>query len=214
MVMCYIRTYAVKPNYAIFAHTNLNGSASYRRMWREWIAAGLKKPGKDQYGLASALGVDRSAVSKLAKGLRNLKADEIGKAAAYLEEAPPSVEMPVRYRVGAGQECNLIDGDGPQEYIPVSGMWGIEAEIAIVSGDSMWPLLNEGAKIIFGVSRPPEPQDHNQLRIVRLNDDRVMVKVMRKTADASIWSLESTNAPPIEDVAVTAVAPILRIELA
>lgn len=181
-------------------------------MWNKWISDGLKKDGKDQYGLADALGVDRSAVSKLKAGTRQLKADEIAKAAKYLGEPPPMVMMPVRYTIGAGQECTIIDGDEPQEYMAVSGMWGVEAEIAIVSGDSMWPFLHNGSRIIFGKSRAPQYDDHGKMRIVRLADDRVMVKIMRKSAHIDIWSLDSSNAPPIEDALVVAVAPIIRIE--
>lgn len=182
------------------------------RMFRTWISEGLKKDGKDHYGLAAALGVDRSAISKLLSGKRQLKADEIERAARYLQEPPPARMMPVQYHIGAGQVVMPVEGDGPSEYEAVSGLWGVEAELAIVVGDSMWPLVSDGSRIIIGASRNPSPSDHNHLRAVRLADDRVFLKVMKKSADAAVWSLESTNAPPIDDVVVLAVAPILRIE--
>lgn len=183
-----------------------------RRMFQEWISKNLKKPGKDQYGLGDALGVGRTSISKLINGKRQLKAEEISKAAAYLEDPPPARTMPVRYTVGAGQEVFAVDGDAPLEYEAISGFWGVEAELAVVRGDSMWPIFTEGTKIIFGVPRPPEPGDHRQMRVVRLTDDRMLVKIMKKTADAAIWTLESLNAPPIEDAVVHLVAKILRIE--
>jgi len=181
-------------------------------MFQEWIARGLRKPGKDQYGLADALGVDRSAISKLITGKRQLKADEIAPAARYIEEPPPTRTIPVRYTVGAGQEVFAVDEDAPQDYESVSGFWGIEVELAVVKGDSMWPMFEDGAKIYFGPARKPKPEDNRKMRMVRLADDRLLVKVMRKTNEPGIWTLESFNAPPIEDKVVYAVAEILRIE--
>jgi hypothetical protein len=181
-------------------------------MWEKWIAEGLRKPGKDQYGLGDALGVDRSAMSKLINGKRELKAREIEPAAKYLEQAPPDRIMPVRYTVGAGQEVFAVDEDGPQDYVAVPGMWGVEADLAVVKGNSMRPLLSDGVKIFFGPGRPPKPSDNMELRLVRLADDRLLVKIMRKTGDPTVWTLESFNAPPIEDRVVVSVAEIIRIE--
>lgn len=181
-------------------------------MFEAWVAKGLKKPGKDQYGLADALGVDRSAVSKIITGKRQIKAGEIEKVARYLEEPPPDREMPVRYYIGAGQEVFHVDRDDPVDYIPVSGLWGVECEVAIVRGSSMWPLLSDGDRIFIGPARDPVPGDHNQRRAVRLANDRLLVKVMKRTADPHIWTLESFNGPPIEDQVVLAVASIIRIE--
>lgn len=50
----------------------------------EEIRRGLQKPGKTQRGLAQALGVDPSAVTRLLKGERQLKAAEIEKVRQYL----------------------------------------------------------------------------------------------------------------------------------
>lgn len=181
-------------------------------MFEDWIAKGLKKPGKDQYGLADALGVDRSAISKLTTGKRQLKAWEIEKVARYIDEPPPSRMMPIRYEIGAGQEVIPLSTDDPDDYIPVSGLWGIECELAVVRGESMWPLLSDGDRLFIGEARAPIPSDHNQRRAVRLADGRQLVKVMKRTSDPSIWTLDSFNGPAIEDVVVEAVAPIIRIE--
>jgi plasmid maintenance system antidote protein VapI len=181
-------------------------------MFQEWIAKGLSKAGKDQYGLAAALGVDRSAVSKIINGKRELKAKEIERAANYLDEAPPDRMMAVQYTIGAGQHVNATGDDAAVEYVPISGMWGKEAELAVVKGDSMFPVFADGTKLIFGPARPPLPRDNRLMRVVRLADDRLLVKIMRKTSDPSVWTLESLNYPPIEDVVVVAVAEIIRIE--
>lgn len=56
-----------------------------------WIERGLSKPGKSKKGLAQALGRFPSAVTKLVKGERSIKAHEIAAIADYLDEAPPAI---------------------------------------------------------------------------------------------------------------------------
>lgn len=182
-------------------------------MFTDWVAKGLEKPGKNQYGLADALGVERTAISKLINGKRQLKADEIERVAAYIEEAPPDREMELRYFIGAGQEVFSFDSTEAHEWVPVSGMWGVECELAEVRGDSMWPLLNDGDKLFIGPSRSPEAADHNKRRVVRLSDGRQLVKIMKRTADPMLWDLESFNGPPISAVSVLSVAPIIRVDM-
>lgn len=55
----------------------------------QWIAEGLKKPGKTKAGLAAAIGRAPSAVTALLAGDRALKVREIPLIAAYLEVTPP-----------------------------------------------------------------------------------------------------------------------------
>ena len=55
----------------------------------DWIRDGLAKPGKTQRGLANALGLDPSAVSRLLTGGRQLRAAEIPMVAAYLDSSAP-----------------------------------------------------------------------------------------------------------------------------
>lgn len=57
-----------------------------------WLQRGLEKPGKTQRGLAVHLGVDESAVSKLLRGKRRFKTDEIPRAAIYLGSSPPPID--------------------------------------------------------------------------------------------------------------------------
>lgn len=56
----------------------------------DWIRDGLAKPGKTQRGLATALGVDPSAISRLLAGTRQLRAAELPVVAAYLDARIPS----------------------------------------------------------------------------------------------------------------------------
>ncbi|MEK9900096.1 MAG: S24 family peptidase [Rhodospirillaceae bacterium] len=56
----------------------------------DWIRDGLAQPGKTQRGLAAALGVDPSAISRLLGGERQLRAAELPLVVAYLDAAIPS----------------------------------------------------------------------------------------------------------------------------
>jgi len=56
----------------------------------DWIRDGLAKPGKTQRGLATALGVDPSAISRLLAGTRQLRAAELPVVATYLDSPIPS----------------------------------------------------------------------------------------------------------------------------
>lgn len=58
-------------------------------MGLKWIRDGLRKSGKTQAGLARALGLAPPAVSRLLKGERQLKADEVPVIARYLGVTPP-----------------------------------------------------------------------------------------------------------------------------
>lgn len=61
----------------------------------EWFAIGLAKPGKNKVGLAKALGVNPSVVSRMIAGKRPIKIWEINTICAYLEmEAPDFDNLP------------------------------------------------------------------------------------------------------------------------
>lgn len=60
----------------------------------DWIKQGLRKDGKTQAGLAKAMAVNPSSVSRLLKRERRLQADEVRVVAHYLGEDPPAGIMP------------------------------------------------------------------------------------------------------------------------
>src|SRR5438270_14042719 len=55
-----------------------------------WIKDGLSRPGKSQNGLAEALDVDPSSISRLLKGARQVKTREIEMISSYLGYGPPA----------------------------------------------------------------------------------------------------------------------------
>jgi len=58
-------------------------------IFREWIRAGLKQPGKTQVGLAQHLGIAHPQITHLLSGKRRLNVDEVPRIAEYLELDPP-----------------------------------------------------------------------------------------------------------------------------
>jgi phage repressor protein C with HTH and peptisase S24 domain len=55
----------------------------------DWVEAGLTKPGKSKVGLAKALRLDPSAITRILKGERQVKLIEVPLISAYIEEPAP-----------------------------------------------------------------------------------------------------------------------------
>lgn len=55
----------------------------------QWIRKGLEKPGRSGRGLAAVLRIDPSGVTRMLKGERKLRLDEVQKVADYLGVEPP-----------------------------------------------------------------------------------------------------------------------------
>lgn len=157
----------------------------------DWINEGLSRPGKTQRGLARALGIDPSGVNRLVKGQRQLRADEVGKAARYFGDAvapddlfpkPTPAEAPataptahaiqeidVRAGCGLGGEALVNVGeDGEWSSDAVAGEWKLPAEY--LAGElHVRPSI---VKIIRVVGDSMSP--------TLSTDDRVMVNVADK----------------------------------
>lgn len=116
-----------------------------------WIRDGLAKPGKTQRGLAHALGLDPSAVSRLLTGGRQLRAAEIPVVAAYLDSRAPSsliepgTTSPARTTVAARPETQPWVG---ARDLPVMG--------TVVAGSDGMFLMN--GEVHDYIERPPSLQ--------------------------------------------------------
>jgi phage repressor protein C with HTH and peptisase S24 domain len=88
----------------------------------DWIRNGLAKPGKTQRGLATALGVDPSAISRLLGGDRQLRAAELPVVAAYLESQIPSDFTPdLTQESGSSTKTPARPPGGGMRDLPVMG---------------------------------------------------------------------------------------------
>jgi transcriptional regulator with XRE-family HTH domain len=184
-------------------------------MLSEWLRAALEAAGKSQSDLSRVLtaqlgrSIDRAAVNKMASGSRAIAADELIAMATYLNAPmPPGIErrVPLKGFVGAGQEVYQFDEDGAGdvEAPPNVTMGTVAVE---VRGESMLPLYEDGTMLFYSRQLSPEEMVGRRC-VVMLEDERVLVKTLRRGAERGLYSLLSLNAPDIEDVTVQWAAPI------
>lgn len=120
----------------------------------EWIRSGLTRPGKTQRGLATALGLDPSAVSRLLTGNRQLRAAEIPVVAAYLES-----EAPLSGFSGASakDQPDRMPGPVPLSIPPAwAGRRDLPVMGTVVAGSDGMFLMN--GEVHDYIERPPSLQ--------------------------------------------------------
>lgn len=177
---------------------NLYGSAqgnvNYERMndFLAIIQAALRdQKGKSQKGLAEAMGINESQVSRMLKGTRNIKVDEIPKISSYLNVSLPVTvtadrlvreeisqrRIPILGEVAAGAwlEAPVMHPlSEPSEYVPF-----VPADIAAdpglfalrVRGTSINNIAPDGSLLIcVRYSHSGRDLDHNELVIVERQD--------------------------------------------
>jgi phage repressor protein C with HTH and peptisase S24 domain len=108
--------------------------------------------------------------------------------------------------VGAGQEVYQFDEDGAG-YVEAPPGAGPGTEAVEVRGSSMFPLYEDGTILYYSKQLNPDSMIGKRC-IVRLEDERMLVKNLRRGSERGLFTLASLNAPDIEDVAVQWAAPI------
>jgi|GEM_PF-3363506 len=186
----------------------------------EWIERGLEQPGKNQAGLAAALGKHRSIVTRILKGDRQLRVNEIkiienylgvnrGVAAALEErtsvydDAVPSA--PVNQPRGKifllepdGAGAFLIDLDDgavqldpkPSRYVSVKGLFGL-----LLGDDVMAPRYKAGEIAWVHPSAPVRPGD-DVLFLEDAGAGRALARIGElRGADAAQWTATLYSDP-------------------
>ncbi len=135
----------------------------------DWILEALERdPSKTRAGMARALNLDKSAITRLLSGQRQLKFHEAEKIAAYLGRQPPGVAAAGGLRE---EEAQFL---GPGAPI-------FEAETL---GNGVWMLRRDRAPID---RRPPAPQFENAAKLFGLYaPDAVMAPRFR--AGEIVWA--------------------------
>lgn len=108
--------------------------------------------------------------------------------------------------VGAAQTVYQFDDDGAG-YVEAPPGASEMTEAVEVRGDSMLPLYETGTLLYYSRQLPAEMMVGRRA-IVRLEDERVLVKVIRRGSAPGLYTLASMNAPDIEDVSIQWAAPI------
>lgn len=108
--------------------------------------------------------------------------------------------------VGAAQTVYQFDDDGAG-WVDAPPGTPYDVEAVEVRGDSMLPLYRSGAILYYSKQLSPEDMIGEQC-VVQLADERVLVKTLRRGSERGLYTLNSLNAPDIEDVVVDWAAPI------
>lgn len=175
-----------------------------------------EKAGFTQDEAATRFGMSRSGYIKIEDPARDLKSGHIAKAKEIYGVSADDIIglrqlVPVMGYAGAGARIFPFE-DGPLDEVdpPPGAPMGTEA--VIVRGDSMYPLYRDG-DILFFIPTDQAPNDLiGKECLVTLATGEMMVKVLRRGSSIGLWTLESYNAPPIEDVALTAIIPVKWVE--
>ena len=162
-----------------------------------------------QEELADRLDSSQSSVNRWIAG----KGDPGGRSAERINALYNEIidggvinQVPLIGIVGAGQAVYPIN-DGANDMVEAPENASKTTVAVKVTGDSMMPWLEDGWLIYYSKQLPPDEMV-NRRCIIQLSDERLMVKTLLRGSQAGLWTLISTNAAPIEDVAVRWVAPI------
>jgi transcriptional regulator with XRE-family HTH domain len=180
----------------------------------DWIRQGLKDRHKTRSGLAKALGRSPSAVTDLLNGSRRLRAEEIAIVAEYLGVEPPRLvgggrpalttgRVPLVGYVGAGAIAHFYaDGQGPFDEVPAPDAASPKTVAVQIRGHSLGALFDNWLVFYDDVFDPPDDFLVGRMCVCGLSDGRVLVKALKRSQIAGLWTLLSNTEPPIYDVAL------------
>jgi transcriptional regulator with XRE-family HTH domain len=176
-----------------------------------------KLRGLTQEGLAEAAAIDRVSIARWETGGRPLPGSRIRQLATALNVQPSWLEygtgggpvtLPVLGYVGAAQEVYpLSDGETLDEIEAPFGPRP-DTRALIVRGDSMLPELGDADFVLYRDIAQRVEDLVGRRCVVRLDDGRVLVKRLRRGTTYGTYTLDSTNAAPIEDVTVVQAAKV------
>jgi repressor LexA len=129
--------------------------------------------------------------------------------------ANPINTIPVVGFVGAGAAIFPYDdyarGDG-LDHIERPPFIKGDAVAVEVKGDSLLPVAENGWRLVYvGDQTTIESEILNRLCVVKLEDGRTLVKRVMRGSSPGSYHLASTNAPMIEDVAISWASPVKAI---
>jgi phage repressor protein C with HTH and peptisase S24 domain len=173
------------------------------------VNAILALPDWKQERLAAHLSVAQSSVHRWVAGAepRGDKRDAINELYEQLMGSDADTkQVQLAGYVGAGQEVYQFD-EGGAGYVEAPPEADETTQAVEVKGGSMLPLYEDGTILYYSKQLAPEGMLGRRC-VVRLEDDRVLVKTLRRGTERGLYTLLSLNAPDIEDVAVQWAAPI------
>lgn len=109
--------------------------------------------------------------------------------------------------VGAGAHVEAIE-QPPWRWVEVPASWDDVTALQI-SGTSCYPVYEDGDTVIVrGPRRRIEDEFLNRVAVVETDDGLGLLKKVRRGSGPGLYTLESPNAPPIEDVQLRSARPV------
>ncbi len=171
----------------------------------KWFQKAIDATGLPQREVAARLGLNRQpAISEILNGKRQLKANEmiILSRLSGLPMPDRKSIIPVLGYVGAGAEVYPIDDGDPLYEVTVNGALPEGTVGAIIRGDSMYPIFEDGDLVAYSGKELPAEDAIGKTCMVQLDDERMLIKTVRRGSSPGFYTLTSTNAPDIEDVVI------------
>lgn len=180
------------------------------------IDAGIKRLGINQHRLEVLAGLKVGTIKDLRRGKTTiLRADKWQKITNVISEDVSRL-VPVLGYVGAGAVVFPIDDHalgGAMEEVECPNGFDPSKYVALrIKGDSMLPMLRAGWLIFYTRDNEGVPHDCvNQICVVKLDDDRMMVKELRQGSAPGAYHLISHNAEPLFDQPLQWAAKVVDI---
>jgi len=171
----------------------------------KWFQKAIDATGLSQREVAARLGLNRQpAISEILNGKRQLKANEMVILSRLSGLPMPDRKsiIPVLGYVGAGAEVYPIDDGDPLYEVTINGTLPEGTVGAIVRGDSMYPIFEEGDLVAYSGKELHAEDAIGKTCMVQLEDERMLIKTVRRGSSPGFYTLTSTNAPDIEDVVI------------
>lgn len=168
-----------------------------------------------QEDLAQILGVGRPQISKYEQGVDEMRDYAIERASQHFGVTPAFIrygDTDARMArvvgiVGAGGHVEAIE-QPPWRHIEVPASWD-DAIALQIDGTSCWPMYDDGDDIVIRGPRRLVPDEVlGKMCVVETADGLGLVKRLRRGSAAGLFTLESPNAPPIEDVPLSSARPV------
>ncbi|OJH53513.1 hypothetical protein ATN81_19185 [Agrobacterium pusense] len=167
-----------------------------------WLEDARKSIGWTQVKLASEMGLTQDKISNIKNGKRELSAEEAMVASRLTGYPLPNegTDLRVLGYVGAGAEVYPID-DGDALYTIHVGVSLPHGSVgAIVRGDSMFPVFEDGDLVAYSGDTVEPEAAIGDTCIVQVADGRMLIKTIRRGSAPGLYTLTSYNAPDITDV--------------
>lgn len=167
-----------------------------------WLRDGMRLRDVTQEKMGEVLSLQQNQISKMVRGVRDITAIEAAKAARFLNIPMPGEinTLEVMGYVGAGAEVIPINDGDPLSTVEVDFPVPRGSVAAIVRGDSMYPIFEDGDLVAYGGDHLPPERALGSTCVVQLADGRMLIKKIRRGTQPGLFTLTSSNAPDIEDV--------------